>query len=547
MSTTQNKSLLNENHPYKQQLLTLVPSPLQLSLRTIQTVYNIQDTPVTHVTTITTLQNVILKLNRVQEIAISMETHLYRTFNEVYSLLSIATYQEHFLIDLMALKADIGLLNPVLTDPNIVVVMHSSDRDLDRLYSLGLYVINMFDTQVAARLADNSQPKQLFQLLSENYQVEYNRDIRLRDWTVRPLPSDMVEQARLGAHYLLHMRDKYQNMMLMKPKSSGQDTYTLPNIYTMSRNKCVNAKQLKLHLHTPDAYMKVYYHQRSTKFNKQQVECLRLLYEWRFRTAESNDESMEYTLPNKIMIELCKEMPTDTRAILQLCTSPIPTLVEHNVEHLRKLICTAISNVPDNKTIVPVIRDRGSRGRNDKRNKRLPIYQGVETLAPPPMKKSFATPPRGGGRGYGRGAYRGGRGARGGGPPTPLFAPGHGGPNMGGRGRGNSFPALMSGSSSASPLHMEIKKELSGMSAGTGPTPLQQEIRKELHNMFGPGGPPGPPTGFGPAGGFGAAGGYGPQSGYRPGGYGPGCGPGSDFSYDQAYNGNNDNHGGYWW
>ena len=68
-------------------------------------------------------------------------------------------------------------------------------------------------------------------------------------------------------------------------------------------------------------------------FNQQQLECLRLLFEWRWRTAKENDESVAYTLPNKILLRIASKVPSDVDSLKETCAAPtIPPLVEEKIE-----------------------------------------------------------------------------------------------------------------------------------------------------------------------------------------------------------------------
>ena len=56
-------------------------------------------------------------------------------------------------MDVLTLRAHMGLLNEVTTDPAIMKVLHGANMDIVWLQKdFGVYVVNMFDTGQAARV-----------------------------------------------------------------------------------------------------------------------------------------------------------------------------------------------------------------------------------------------------------------------------------------------------------------------------------------------------------------------------------------------------------
>ena len=67
--------------------------------------------------------------------------------------MQISTRDEDFIIDTLALRSHMHLLNTVFTDPKIVKVLHGSDSDVLWLQrDFGIYLVNLMDTGQAARV-----------------------------------------------------------------------------------------------------------------------------------------------------------------------------------------------------------------------------------------------------------------------------------------------------------------------------------------------------------------------------------------------------------
>lgn len=100
-------------------------------------------------------------------------------------LLQISTRQKDYIIDTLALREELHVLNEVFTNPNVVKVFHGADSDIEWLQrDLSIYVVNMFDThQAAKRLA--LARLSLAYLLKECCQIEADKTFQLADWRIR--------------------------------------------------------------------------------------------------------------------------------------------------------------------------------------------------------------------------------------------------------------------------------------------------------------------------------------------------------------------------
>lgn len=65
--------------------------------------------------------------------------------------MQISTRQEDFVIDTLALRDELEVLNEVFADPAIVKVFHGAEMDIKWLQQdFNLYVVNLFDTHHAS-------------------------------------------------------------------------------------------------------------------------------------------------------------------------------------------------------------------------------------------------------------------------------------------------------------------------------------------------------------------------------------------------------------
>jgi len=325
-------------HPYANELSDFHPHGWQLTPCGLMGYRAVRDTPFTLVDTHEQFDQMLSTLKSCREIALDLEHHSYRSFQGLVCIIQISTREEDFVVDTIALKEEIFRLNEVCTNSNILKVLHGCERDIEWLQrDFGVFVVNLFDTQKAAR-AIQEESISLAHILQKYCHVTVNKRYQLSDWRTRPIPEDMLHYAREDSHYLLHIKDIYQNALL-----TGTKTCQLLDVYTASTAICrMLYREPVFHA---DSYLTCY-RKTKGKLNPQQMECFRLLYEWRHHISKEHDESPGYTLPNKMMLKIAHDLPKDAQAVA-LCCVPLPALVYSNLETIHRLVLRAIANVPE--------------------------------------------------------------------------------------------------------------------------------------------------------------------------------------------------------
>ena len=156
----------------------------------------------------------------VREIAIDLEAHSYRSFQGFTCLMQLSTRERDFLIDTIALRSHLHLLNTVTTDPRIVKVLHGCDSDIVWLQrDFGIYIINIFDTGQASRIL--AYPSFSLAYLLDLYpKITASKEYQTADWRQRPLPAELLKYAREDTHYLLGIYDRLKNELINNSSSS---------------------------------------------------------------------------------------------------------------------------------------------------------------------------------------------------------------------------------------------------------------------------------------------------------------------------------------
>lgn len=123
-------------------------------------------------------------------------------FQEKVCLLQLASPHKVFLVDPLAVN-DLSPMAALFGSATIVKVMHGADYDLRSLdRDFGIHVDALFDTQIAARFLGLKETG-LGNLLAARFGVQSEKKFQKKDWSVRPLPEDMIHYGIIDTAYLL--------------------------------------------------------------------------------------------------------------------------------------------------------------------------------------------------------------------------------------------------------------------------------------------------------------------------------------------------------
>jgi ribonuclease D len=319
-------------HPYEYELTHLGYEGWMMDSRPEIPYGSLEETPITFVDTEEGLQKLSSILDSSSEIAIDLEAHQYRSFQGFTCLMQISTRHEDFIVDTLALRRHLFILNKSFTNPKIVKVIHGSDFDILWLQrDLGLYVVNMFDTGQAARVLEF--PSYALSYLLKLYcGINADKQYQKADWRIRPLPDPMFKYAREDTHYLLFIYDKMRNEALARVHGSKELVHAILN-----RSKDLCLQRYEKDQLTPTSFMDLLSKFRSVDLTHQQIEVFSAVYAWRDSVCRLEDESTRYVLPNHMIFQIAEKMPEDDKS-LQLACIPVPPLVKMNMPELLNVI-----------------------------------------------------------------------------------------------------------------------------------------------------------------------------------------------------------------
>lgn len=153
-----------------------------------------------------TVERFLSEIANVIELALDTEGASFHRFLDRIYLLQISTRDRSAIIDPLPL-GPAPRLGALLESKAVEVVFHDADYDLRLLHQdYGWHVTNIFDTRIASQLL-GIKSFGLAALLEQFFDVKLDKKHQRADWSMRPLPADMLEYAAQDTRYLLQLKD----------------------------------------------------------------------------------------------------------------------------------------------------------------------------------------------------------------------------------------------------------------------------------------------------------------------------------------------------
>ena len=134
-------------------------------------------------------------------------------------------------MDVFPIWSEMEILNEIFACPTILKVFHGADYDIIWLQrDLGLYVVNMFDTGIAAKMLAYGHYS-LSYLVAKFANFQMDKRFQLADWLIRPLPEEIVNYARYDTHFLLYIYRQLKAELLAKSDETA-------NLLRVVMDKC---------------------------------------------------------------------------------------------------------------------------------------------------------------------------------------------------------------------------------------------------------------------------------------------------------------------
>jgi len=241
----------------------------------------------------------------VRELAVDTEGASFHRFVDRVYLLQLGTRDRSLIVDPLTVSRDaLGPLGALLESRDVQVVFHDADYDLRLLQrDYGWQIRNVFDTRVSAQLL-GFKAFGLAALVEKYFGAKLDKKHQRADWSMRPLPDDMIAYAAQDTRYLLELRDLIQDELRAKGRLSW------------AREEFERLENTRWAAEVPgDAFLRV---KGARDLSRRELAVLRELVPWRDSVARDLDRATFRVIGNEQLLDIARAQPSNRKALSQL-------------------------------------------------------------------------------------------------------------------------------------------------------------------------------------------------------------------------------------
>ena len=227
-------------------------------------------------------------------IAVDTEADSLHSYFDKVCLIQITAGENDYIVDPLA-DVDLKRFGEILADPAITKVLHGADYDLRIMNrDFGFTVANLIDTSICAQLL-GYDAFGLAALLEKHFGVKLNKVHQRADWSMRPLPPDMLEYAALDTHYLIELAAKLREEL----EALGRWDWALEEF---ARLESIRFKENE----DAEPWRKM---KNLGNLDRRALAILRGLHAWRDGLAREADKPPFKIIGNDSILDISREKP----------------------------------------------------------------------------------------------------------------------------------------------------------------------------------------------------------------------------------------------
>ena len=227
-------------------------------------------------------------------IGVDLEADSLHHFQEKVCLIQLSSDKQNVLIDPLPLQ-DLSPLKPLFSNPAIKKVFHGADYDIRSLHrDFGIEIKNLFDTQLACMFLGIASTG-LDSVLQTNFNISLNKKYQKKDWSIRPLPAEMMDYAALDSAYLPLLSARLEKKLAEKGR--------LDWVY----EECNDLSKVRFDTDNEDPlYLKF---KGAGRLKPELLGVLEALLQLRKNIAQKKDRPLFKIFSNKTIMQITLEKP----------------------------------------------------------------------------------------------------------------------------------------------------------------------------------------------------------------------------------------------
>lgn len=240
-------------------------------------------------------------VERSATVAVDTEGASFHRFVDRIYLLQMSTRDLTAVLDPLAIGTP-APLGRILESDRIEKVFHDADYDLRLLHQdYGWNTRRLFDTRVAAQLL-GIRAFGLAALLERSFGLRLDKKHQRADWSMRPLPRDMLDYASQDTMYLLELRDRLANEL----ESAGRWSWAEEEFERLEGTRWEQAEG------EDTGYMRI---KGARDLDRRELAIFRELVRFRDGIARELDRATFRVAGNEALFAVAKERPQTLEAL----------------------------------------------------------------------------------------------------------------------------------------------------------------------------------------------------------------------------------------
>lgn len=237
-------------------------------------------------------------------IGLDTEQDSFFAYRPKICLVQIGLRDRDVILDPLALR-DLGPLAGPLGSPDVRVVLHAADNDIDLLRKqFGLEVRGLFDTMTAASVL--GYPKTgLAYLLERHFGIRLDKKYQRSDWRIRPLAREQVEYAAMDVRYLPKLYERLRGELEEAGRTEEAES-------EFRRTERVSHPERRF---DPEGWKRI---RGWRDLDERGRGALAELYRWRERLAARLDRAPFRVIGNAALLALARARPKDVADLERL-------------------------------------------------------------------------------------------------------------------------------------------------------------------------------------------------------------------------------------
>jgi len=240
------------------------------------------------------LKEMVPELEKSDAVSVDLEADSMFNFREKVCLIQMATCDTALIIDTLKI-GDLSPLKTVFLNKGIQKIFHGADYDIRSLFrDFGIEVNNLFDTELACRFLGIHETG-LNSVLKERFHVEVDKRFQRKDWSIRPLPREMVEYAARDVVYL----EPLARILQEELRGKGRLDWVVEECDLLSEVRSADSENGPLFIKFKGA----------GRLDPRSLAVLEELLKFRLKAAEKKNKPVFKIVSNSSLLVVSKEKP----------------------------------------------------------------------------------------------------------------------------------------------------------------------------------------------------------------------------------------------